>query len=292
MLLIWVLFCFVISFVFVDALSVDTCKTYFQGRTGSSRDAFKALVKDVRLNGVGRLYAGAGTMLAGTMPARAVYFSFYEMLKTNALQNVDPAWAPVIHFSAAFVSECAAACVYIPFDIVKQRMQLNSERYPGTFRGMVTIAKTDGLRGLWTGFVPTITRDAFFAATLFGSYEYFKSTYRGYVGRKLGTGENLVLGGAAGVISAATTCPLDVIKTRIQTQEAGVTFVRADGTPVTVRYNGYVDAATKVVRMEGWKALYKGVVPRVGWIGPNSAVTFAVYEALRTALGMPPEVDD
>ena len=59
--------------------------------------------------------------------------------------------------------------------------------------------------------------------------------------------ESLLSGGLAGVTALITTYPLDLIRARltIQTSEQ--------------KYNGIVDTFKKVVREEGYRALYKGV---------------------------------
>lgn len=83
------------------------------------------------------------------------------------------------------------------------------------------------------------------------------------------------LGALAGGIAAAVTNPLDVVKTRLQTQPGGVERM----------YTGVFDCMRRVVREEGWGALGRGVGARVAWVAPSSAIVLAVFEATGRALG-------
>ena len=76
-----------------------------------------------------------------------------------------------------------------------------------------------------------------------------------------------VIGAVAGAWTGFITTPLDVLKTRLMTQ----------GT--NKQYTGVVDCATKIVRNEGVKALFRGWEPRVTWIGIGGCVFFTALEA-------------
>ena len=73
---------------------------------------------------------------------------------------------------------------------------------------------------------------------------------------------------AAGV-SAAVTTPLDVVKTRLQTQQ---------------RYRSGLHAFLSILREEGPMTLTRGLSSRVIWIMPGTAVTMTAFEWLKHAL--------
>lgn len=68
-------------------------------------------------------------------------------------------------------------------------------------------------------------------------------------------------GVASGSVAAALTTPLDVVKTRLM---------------VNTYYKGMWDCAVSVARTEGLAGLFSGVVPRVVYIGPSTALFFVV----------------
>lgn len=89
---------------------------------------------------------------------------------------------------------------------------------------------------------------------------------------ELGSADVAAVGCAAGVLTAALTTPLDVVKTRLMSQGAART------------YAGIGDCLRQTVAQEGVGALFKGVQPRVLWIGLGGAIFFPVLEAAKAAL--------
>lgn len=73
-------------------------------------------------------------------------------------------------------------------------------------------------------------------------------------------------GAALGFLAGVVVCPLDVVKTRIQAQGK------------LNRYGLFVHAFGKIIREEGVKGLYRGVVPvTIGYL-PTWTIYFTVYE--------------
>ena len=78
-----------------------------------------------------------------------------------------------------------------------------SPRMRGFLHGSRIIAREQGIRGFFRGFVPTTARQAANSATRFGSYTTIKQFAQGYVapGEKLSTASTFAIGGLAGVIT-------------------------------------------------------------------------------------------
>ncbi len=73
----------------------------------------------------------------------------------------------------------------------------------GFLHGSALIAREQGIRGFFKGFVPTTARQAANSAVRFSSYTWLKQLAEGYVapGEKLGTLSTFALGGCAGFIT-------------------------------------------------------------------------------------------
>ena len=126
---------------------------------------------------------------------------------------------------------------------------------------------------------------------------------------------SMVAGSLAGAIAAALTNPLDVIKTRLQTQHlepisfaatqipaecapvVNVHISSASGTSMTTtadpaaasilqnpRLNGAFQAAKRIVSEEGFRGFQKGIGPRMLVHAPAVAVSWTAYEAVKQAL--------
>jgi solute carrier family 25 (mitochondrial folate transporter), member 32 len=85
-------------------------------------------------------------------------------------------------------------------------------------------------------------------------------------------------GAGAGIASGIVTCPLDVIKTKLQAQ--GGFAVRKNGriAPSSSAYSGMIGTAKVIWRHEGLRGLYRGLNPMLLGYLPTWAVYLTVYE--------------
>ena len=85
-----------------------------------------------------------------------------------------------------------------------------------------------------------------------------------------------VAGGIAGAISGLVSCPLDVIKTKLQAQ--GGFKILGDGAKLsTTTYRGVVGTAEIIWREEGIRGMYRGLGPMLLGYVPTWAVYLTVY---------------
>lgn len=217
--------------------SLDTVKTRQQGdphippRYTSLGSSY---LKIFRQEGIRRgLYGGWIPALAGSFPATCFFFGSYEWSKRQMLDHgVQPHLAYLL---AGFIGDFAASTVYVPSEVVKTRLQLQGRHnnpyfisgynYKGTTHAVRTIVRSEGLSALFYGYGATLWRDLPFSALQFMFYEQAQSWAHQWKGsRDIGWQLELLTGAAAGGLAGTITCPLDVVKTRLQTQvhpEAG-----------------------------------------------------------------------
>lgn len=73
----------------------------------------------------------------------------------------------------------------------------------------------------------------------------------------------VVCGVFGATVSSALTNPLDVVKTRLQTD---------------LSYRGVGDVVMRTMRDEGPRAFHRGLVARILWLAPGCAISVAVFE--------------
>ena len=244
---------------------IDTLKTRLQAVRGPG-GLTPALWKG--------LYKGLAGNIFGVIPASAIFMGVYEPLKRLvAEQGGSPLAA---QFTAATAAGLAASLVRVPTEVVKQRMQMG--QFSSATVAVRTILASEGLRkGLFAGYGSFLLRDLPFDAIEFIGYEQMRSAYARLAlsgGRQLNSAETSAVGALAGVVTAVVTTPLDVIKTRLMTQGA------------QGAYKGVFDCAGRILREEGGRAFFKGVQPRVMWIGIGGSVFFTCLEQAKTAFGV------
>ncbi|GAB1315174.1 hypothetical protein MFIFM68171_05384 [Madurella fahalii] len=94
---------------------------------------------------------------------------------------------------------------------------------------------------------------------------------------------NALSGAVAGFTSGVVTCPLDVIKTKLQAQ--GGFIAQAAEHRHTRIYKGLFGTASVIWREEGLRGLYRGLGPIVMGYLPTWAVWFTVYNKSKKLVG-------
>ena len=119
--------------------------------------------------------------------------------------------------------------MYVPSEVLKTRLQLQGRynnpffnsgyNYRSTWDAAKTITRTEGLGALYSGYKATIFRDLPFSALQFAFYEQEQKVAKEWTGSQdIGLGLEISTAVSAGGLAGVITCPLDVVKTRIQTQ--------------------------------------------------------------------------
>ncbi|XVE92602.1 hypothetical protein REPUB_Repub01dG0112400 [Reevesia pubescens] len=166
--------------------------------------------------------------------------------------------------------------------MIETRLQIHGlpEASQSGARGSVIITsfqnviKNEGLKGLYRGLSPTILARLPNWAVYFTLYEQLKVLLTSHDdnGGQLTIPANMVAAAGAGAVTAITTNPLWVIKTRLQTQgmRRGV-----------VPYTGVLSALQNIVHEEGLRGLYSGVLPSLAGIS-HVAIQFLAYEKIKS----------
>jgi solute carrier family 25 (mitochondrial iron transporter), member 28/37 len=159
-------------------------------------------------------------MFIGCIPAHAAYFSIYE--ETKKRFRVGTATAhPLGAAFAGMSATLAHDLVMTPCDTVKQRLQLGF--YRGPMHCVKMMIHTEGIRGLYVSLPTTLSMNLPFGAVMVATNEKLKDLLLGsFLSDKDGKhtiASFLVAGSGAGAVAAVATTPLDMVKTRLQTQQ-------------------------------------------------------------------------
>jgi len=142
---------------------LDYARTRLASDVGSGKTQFNGLLdcikKTVKGGGFGALYNGLGVSIIGIIPYRGVYFGLFDTLSGyNPYQKEDNG---LIRASSKFVcaqtSAISAGYASYPFDTVRRRLQMQSEKlqsewvYKGTIDCFGKILKNEGPAALFKG---------------------------------------------------------------------------------------------------------------------------------------------
>jgi solute carrier family 25 phosphate transporter 23/24/25/41 len=85
------------------------------------------------------------------------------------------------------------------------------------------------------------------------------------------------IGACSGALGASVVYPINVLRTRLQSQGT------ANHPPV---YSGIWDVTRKTIKGEGVKGLYKGITPNLLKVVPAVSITYVVYDNSKALLGL------
>ena len=88
-----------------------------------------------------------------------------------------------------------------------------------------------------------------------------------------------ISGSVGGLASGVVTCPLDVIKTKLQAQGGFQAPKPEHASAGSAAYRGLVGTAESIWREEGVRGMYRGLFPIILGYFPTWAVYFTVYDS-------------
>ncbi|KAJ5770442.1 uncharacterized protein N7511_002493 [Penicillium nucicola] len=255
-------------------------------------DALKVLW---RAGGIRSLFAGNGLNVVKVMPESAIKFGAYESAKRAFARleghNDTKRLLPTSQFMSGGFGGMVAQCFVYPLDTLKFRMQC--ETVKGGPKGNQLIAATakkvwnkNGLLGFFRGLPLGLIGMFPYAAIDLSTFEYLKRTLIAKKAREQGCHEDDVplgnfatgaIGATSGGFSASIVYPLNVLRTRLQTQGTVMH-------PPT--YNGIGDVLRITLASEGPRGLYKGLTPNLLKVAPAMSISYVVYENAKRSLGL------
>ncbi|QDZ21687.1 uncoupling protein [Chloropicon primus] len=210
----------------------------------------------------------------------------YDPVKSQVSRLVDGEGAKDSSFASKVVSGLITGGVAIsianPTDLVKVRLQaqgrqaLSSEagkaapkpKYPNAMAAYRMIAKEEGIMGLWTGVVPNITRNSVINATELATYDQVKQMLLASKVVEDGVPCHILSGLGAGLCACIVGSPVDVVKSRVMGDSAGL-------------YSGTVDCFVKTLKNDGVMAFYKGFIPNFARLGSWNVAMFLTLEQVK-----------
>jgi len=182
-----------------------------------------------------------------------------------------------------------------PIWVVKTRLQLQDRRafaqgaskasprmYSGSMDCLRRIITEEGIGGLYRGLLPSLLLVSHGAIQL-AVYERLKALAMSIPRKKVNQKSQknrvqITEAGLCGALSKAAativTYPSQVLRSRLQ-QRMDIR---------ELKYTGLLDVLGSTLRREGVRGLYKGLVPNLIRVMPQSAVTFLVYETVLHAI--------
>jgi len=257
---------------------IDTVKTRMQVEPRAAipkqTTSFTALTQIVRTEGLARLYRGAPLVAVGAIPSHALYFGMYEATRT-ILGATRTRHQPIHTVVAAVAATMSHDIISTPIDVIKQRLQMKTSPLQSYWDGFLKIP----LNQLFPSYPTAVMLNIPVVATNFVTYETLTLLTKTHITKESNMMHHLVCGGTAGGLAGFLSTPLDVVKTRIQTDcKCGKRPIRC--------------VIREVTRQEGFFGLWAGYGARTIYHIPSAAITWSIYELMKKALGWKEDIPE
>eukprot|EP00904_Undaria_pinnatifida_P010595 jgi/Undpi1/6666/HiC_scaffold_20.g09145.m1 len=248
----------------------DVAKTRQQlsgGKTTSMLGIFKDII---RSEGPANLYRGVWSPVMAEAPKRAIKFSLNATYK-DKLRNEDGS-LPAIRAAAAGAMAGMTEC-----SVVKVQMQAkeNLGRYTGVINCASSLVQTEGPFALYKGLESHLWRNAVWNGVYFGMIGWIKNSVLAAPASADTTTKrayDFVGGVVGGTLATLANTPFDVVKSRMQNQ------LKVKGQELKYRHT--IPSLFTVTREEGFKAVYKGIGPRLVRLGPGGGIMLVAFNTI------------
>ncbi|KAL9374236.1 hypothetical protein Peur_033856 [Populus x canadensis] len=227
--------------------------------------------------------------IAHRLPYSSVSFYAYERYKSFlqpllGVENhrVNGTADLAVHFIGGGMAGITAASATYPLDLVRTRIaaQRNTMYYRGIWHAFHTICREEGFLGLYKGLGATLLGVGPSIAISFSVYESLRSFWHSKRPNDSTVMVSLACGSLSGIASSTATFPLDLVRRRMQLEGAGG---RA-----RVYTSGLFGTFAHIIQTEGFRGMYRGILPEYYKVVPSVGIVFMTYETLKMLLSRIP----
>lgn len=210
-------------------------------------------------------------------PTQALNFAFKDSIK--AMFKVDKSASPTTKFavniaSGGFAGSLSLTVVY-SLDFARTRLANDNKSKDGTrqYNGLIDVYKktlaTDGISGIYRGFVISCVGIFIYRGMYFGLYDTLKPILIGDGGSAF---LSFFLGWGVTIVAGLMSYPIDTIRRRMMMTSGG-----------GVAYKGSIDCAAQIMKNEGFMSMMKGAGANI-LRGVAGAGVLSLYDKMQQLL--------
>ncbi|KAF9334746.1 Mitochondrial carrier protein ymc2 [Podila minutissima] len=257
--------------VSIQFVTLQAMKRYYNDKNGSAANGF--------LTNSQLYIAGAASGITNSIISGPVeHIRTRLQVQTGAPAVIESGAAKVASIAVGNAAEAAVAtsnvqnAVKVAAESASSNAAKNALFFTGPVDALQKIYAQHGLRGIFKGQAVTMVREFQGYGAYFAAYEYLVQRAMRLENKErseLSTVKVVAYGACAGYAMWTTVYPIDVIKSKLQT----------DGfTSSTRQYSSAIDCARQTLAKEGVAGFFKGFAPCILRAAPANAVTFLGFE--------------
>lgn len=270
--------------------------------TSSRNTLYHAGIRIIKEEGILSFWKGNLTSVIHRFPYSAINFTVYEELQCFIKQHSHE--TPMTRFLCGATAGAVSCISCYPLDLVRTQLIVsktpivghNSSVYGNISSTIKTIIETEGFSGLYRGLlislgvtIPTFgisfcvygtVKEKILNYPSSGGYVKFNNIFKDPHTYHLSTYGSLLSGALSGLASSLLLFPADSIRRRMQVEKILCDIDLTSDNPnckTSINENAIAEIY-KVLKIDGIRGLYRGIVPELLKVIPMVSITFMVYE--------------
>ncbi|RLN90608.1 hypothetical protein BBJ28_00004184 [Nothophytophthora sp. Chile5] len=229
--------------------------------------------------GIRGYFKGNGANCVRVFPYVAIQFAVFERLKPVLISEGAESLSTLQKLAGGAMAGVVSVCITYPLDAARARLTvqggLANTAHTGIISVLKSLVRTEGLRGVYRGVLPTIWGIAPYVGLNFMVFESLRTTVPRNANGEPDAMYLLGCGALAGACGQTAAYPMDILRRRFQ-----LSTLRGD----TLGYTSTIGGLRTIVREEGVRGLYKGITPNFIKVVPSVAIMFTTNELLKRAI--------
>lgn len=264
---------------------LDRLKIMLQVHGGRKNLTMQKSIRNMlREGGVRGLWRGNGMNVLKIAPESALKFAAYDFFKRCIRGETERELLMHERFCAGSLAGGVSQTVIYPMEVMKTRMALRkTNEYSGILDCGKKLYQNGGLSVFFRGYIPNLLGILPYAGIDLAVYETLKQKYLSKYGAK---GDSvppaftlLACGTFSSCCGQVAAYPLALVRTKLQSQ-AGLNLNLPQEQTHAIGLFKYI------LRTEGPRGLYRGIVPNFCKVAPAVSISYYVYERTRHSLGI------
>lgn len=222
-------------------------------------------------NGIASLYTGIVPVLQSLCISNFVYFYTFHSLK--AMNHSAAGQTAIRDLLLGMIAGTVNVLTTTPFWVVNTRLKKSSDslEYTNLLDGLAYVMKSEGIKGLWAGTMPSLMLVSN-PALQFMMYESLKRHLAPVTSRSSAL-TFFLIGALAKAFATIVTYPLQLIQTKLR-------YGKTDAAAKLPPDAGVIQMLLYILKANGFAGLFIGLEAKLMQTVLTAALMFAAYEKI------------
>lgn len=273
---------------------LDTVRSRLQledpEKNGEARSTMKVIKEIVLGEGFQSLYRGLGPVLQSLCISNFVYFYTFHSLKALASGGDKKQQSALKDLMLGAIAGFINVFSTTPFWVVNTRCRMRdvagtsddvNKNYKSLVSGLQYVAKTEGIKGLWSGTIPSLILVSN-PSLQFMMYEMLKRNVLKYTrSTEISSLGYFFIGAAAKAFATVLTYPLQLVQTK---QRHRTKQQSGPSTSKQAQEVGMIQMMLDIIKNQGFRGLFRGMEAKILQTVLTAALMFMAYEKINNTV--------